>query len=82
MDLAAALSGPEFAKDAATFHLALSIEQDGVLASNPAVPSQVVSGGSPDADLVSNPRHTKIVFALVAGVFAMTGALAWYLLAS
>ena len=82
MDLAAALSGPEFAKDAATFHLALSIEQDGVFASSSAVPFEAVAGCPLESDPVRNPRHAKIVIALVTGVFAITGALAWYLLVS
>jgi hypothetical protein len=80
MDLITALESSRPAREEAGYILGASIEEGGEFPPLPVVPFGGVSGERGGAYSVNSPQHTKMVFAMVAGVFLFTAALACYLM--
>lgn len=78
MDLITALNMSDAARDAAQYKIVGSIEEGGEYPSMP-VPFGVVSDHGASTYSSKTRAHATLVITLVAAVFAITGALAWYL---
>lgn len=77
MDIRSAMNGSGFAKDAGTYNLAASIEQDGIFSLDPLSQFTEQSPGSPSD---CNSRNFKMALGAVAGIFALAAILAAYLI--